>query len=130
MGDHTTRFWHQISPLDNPKGQVSADLVAEFIERVENGDSEDHDRLSRGVIAVVASPLPQWELYVDGAANQRGSGIRVVMISPEHITIEKSLRLDFSATNNEVEYEAFITDLDSVKKLKGNPLKSSVIRGW
>lgn len=44
-----------------------------------------------------------WKLYVDGAANQKESGIRIVLVSPERITIEKSLRLSFSATNNETE---------------------------
>ena len=34
--------------------------------------------------------------YVDGAANQRGSGVGLVLISPEKIIIEKSLRLGFS----------------------------------
>lgn len=68
---------------------------------------------------------------MDEATNERGSRIKIVIISLEHITIEKSLRLDFLATNNEVEYEALITGLDSVKKLKGggNPLKSSMIQG-
>ena len=32
----------------------------------------------------------------------------LVLVSPERITIEKSLRLNFSATNNETEYEALL----------------------
>ena len=59
---------------------------------------------SIGVVSVQC-PMP-WELYVDGAANQRGSRVGLVLVSPEKITIEKSLKLSFSATNNEVEYEA------------------------
>ena len=43
---------------------------------------------------------------MDGAANQQGSGVGLVLISPEKITIEKSLKLGFSATNNEAEYKA------------------------
>ena len=49
-----------------------------------------------------------WELYVDGAANQRESGVGLVLVSPEKITIEKSLRLSFSAMNNESEYEVLL----------------------
>ena len=45
---------------------------------------------------------------MDGAANQRGSGVGLVLVSPENITIEKSLRLSFSATNNEAEYEVLL----------------------
>ena len=32
----------------------------------------------------------------------------LVLVSPEKITIEKSLRLSFSGTNNEAEYEALL----------------------
>ena len=49
--------------------------------------------------------LPTWEVYVDGALNQKGSGVGLVLMSPEKVVIEKSLRLDFSATNNEAEYK-------------------------
>ena len=47
-------------------------------------------------------------MCVDGAANQRGSRVGLVLVSPEKITIEKSLRLGFSATNNESEYETLL----------------------
>ena len=43
-------------------------------------------------------------MYVDGVANHRGSAVGLVLISPEKIIIEKSLRLGFLAINNEAEY--------------------------
>ena len=58
-----------------------------------------------------------WELYVDEAANQRGSEVGLVLVSLEKITIEKSLRLSFSATNNEVEYEALLMGMMMVQKM-------------
>ena len=61
-----------------------------------------------------------WELYVDGVANQRESGVRLVLVSPEKITIEKSLRLSFSATNNEAEYETLLMRMIMVQKMGGN----------
>ena len=48
------------------------------------------------------------KVYVDGAANQRGSGLRLVLVSPKKLIIEKSLRLVFLATNNKAEYEALL----------------------
>jgi len=51
---------------------------------------------------------------VDGAANKKGSEIGVVMVSPDGITLEKSLRLKFLATNNEAEYEASLVGLNVV----------------
>ena len=43
----------------------------------------------------------------------------LVLISPERITIEKSLRLGFLATNNEAEYEALLEGMSMVQKLGG-----------
>ena len=43
----------------------------------------------------------------------------LVLVSPERITIEKSLRLGFSATNNEAEYEALLEGMSIVQKLGG-----------
>ena len=60
-----------------------------------------------------------WKVYVDGAANQRGSGVGLVLVSPERITIEKSLRLGFSAMSNEAEYEALLEGMSMVQKLGG-----------
>ena len=56
----------------------------------------------------------RWKVYVDGLANQRGSGVGLVLISLEKITIEKSLRLGFSATNNKAEYEALLQGMAMV----------------
>ena len=41
----------------------------------------------------------------------------LVLISPERIMIEKSLRLGFSATNNEAEYEALLVGMIIVQKM-------------
>ena len=43
----------------------------------------------------------------------------LVLVSPEKITIEKSLRLDFSATNNVVEYETLLVEMIMVQKMGG-----------
>ena len=44
-------------------------------------------------------------------------------MSPERITIEKSLRLNFSATNNEVEYEALLMGMMMVQKVEGKAMR-------
>ena len=58
-----------------------------------------------------------------GAANQRGSGVGLVLVSPEKITIEKYLRLGFSATNNETEYETLLVGMMMVQKMGGKMVK-------
>ena len=55
-----------------------------------------------------------WRVYVDGAANHKGSRVGLVLISLERIIIEKSLRLGFSAINNEVEYETLLAGMTMV----------------
>ena len=45
------------------------------------------------------------------------------MVSPEKITIEKSLRLGFSATNNEVEYEALLVGMAIVQRMGEKAVK-------
>ena len=62
-------------------------------------------------------------MYVDEASNQKGSGVGLVLISPEKIIIEKSLRLDFSATNNETEYEALMMGMAMVQRMGGKSVK-------
>ena len=46
----------------------------------------------------------------------------LVLVSPKSITIEKSLRLGFLATNNEAEYEALLKGMSMVQKLGGKAI--------
>ena len=110
-------------PRNSRKGQVLADLVAEFTEPpveklklVENMDGKLVGTISQH------GPSP-WEVYVDGASNQKGSGVGLVLISPKKIIIEKSLKLDFSATNNEVEYEALMMGMAMVQRMGRKSVK-------
>ena len=43
----------------------------------------------------------------------------LVIISPEKIIIEKSLRLGFSATNNKAKYEALLVVMTMVQRMGG-----------
>ena len=47
----------------------------------------------------------------------------LVVVSPERIIIEKSLRLGFSALNNEAEYEALLVGMTMVQKMRGRTLE-------
>ena len=60
-----------------------------------------------------------WKVYVDGTTNQRGSVVELVLVSPEQITIEKLLRLGFSITNNEAEYEVLLEGMSMVQRMGG-----------
>ena len=59
-------------PRTSIKGQILADLVVEFIEpQIEELESvENMDKKLVGTISQYR--LPAWEVYVDGASNQKG----------------------------------------------------------
>ena len=86
------------------------------------------DEKSVGAISL-QEPLP-WKVYVDGVVNHGGSGVRLVMISPKRITIEKSLRLSFSATNNKAEYEALLAEMSWFRRWVEKLWKFSRIQDW
>nr|XP_023916113.1 uncharacterized protein LOC112027696 [Quercus suber] len=104
-------------PHTSIKGQALTDLVAELAESLleEVVSTLNMDEKSVGMISQQGHS--SWEVYVDGAANHKGSRVGLMLVSPEKITIEKSLRLDFSATNNEAKYEALLMEIAMVQKM-------------
>ena len=47
----------------------------------------------------------------------------LVLISPEKLTTEKSLRLGFSTTNSEIEYESLLEGMSMVQRVRGKAIK-------
>ena len=82
-------------PWSSVKGQVLADLVAKFAEPFVETITEKEDMDGKLVGTISAWEISRWKVYVDGAANQKGSGIGLVLISHEGIAVEKSLRFGF-----------------------------------
>ena len=62
-------------------------------------------------------------MYIDGVSNQKGSGVGLVLVSPEKVVVEKSLRLDFPAINNEAEYETLLEGMAMVQRMGGKSIK-------
>lgn len=81
------------------KTQVLVDFMAEFTPAL--GAS----------IGICQFTIKWWHVYVDDASKARESAVEIVMVSPEGLRLEKSLRLDFHASNNEAKYEALIAGL-------------------
>ena len=106
-------------PRTSVKGQVLADLVAKFTEGPAENESNEH-RMGEKSVGLIAAQKPvQWKVYIDEAANQKGSGMGLVLISPEKLVVEKLLRLGFSTTNNEAEYEALLEGIFMVQRMGG-----------
>uniref|UniRef100_A0A2N9HPE1 Uncharacterized protein n=1 Tax=Fagus sylvatica TaxID=28930 RepID=A0A2N9HPE1_FAGSY len=112
-GAHLGAYDVHYKPRTSIKGQVLADFVAEFApEHSEQPTIEEPPRS-----AEQDEDSSYWTLYVDGAANSRGSGLGIVLISPEGKMLEQAVRLGFGASNNEAEYEALLHGLRAAKRL-------------
>ena len=98
-------------------------MVAKFAECPEEIGVEQHGMDGKSVGLISAQAPSPWKVYMDGVANQQGSELGLVLISPKRITIEKSLRLGFFATNNEAEYEALLIRMAMVQKMGGKTVE-------
>ena len=62
-------------------------------------------------------------MFVNEASNSKGSRARIVLVSPEGVVLEQAVRLKFSASNNEAEYEALMIGLRTARKLGASHLQ-------
>ena len=100
IADYTGRItiWNTIlgafdikyMPRTSIKGQVLADLVAEFAEPPVEVATGERSMDGKSVGAVSMPGPPCWKVYVNGTANQRGSRVGLVLESPEKTIIEKN----------------------------------------
>ena len=110
-------------PRTSIKGQVLANLVAEFTKPEIEALPSNGNMNEKLVGTISQYCLTTWEVHVDGASNQKGSGVGLVLMSPEKVVIEKSLRLDFSTTNNEAKYETLLVGMAMVQRIGGKSIK-------
>ena len=60
----------------------------------------------------------KWIIHVDGSSTQHAEGIGVVLQSPEGDKLTYRVRLQYQATNNEVEYKALLKGLELAKSIE------------
>ena len=112
-----TEFDIQYVTQKSVKGSIVADHLASL--PVSNDRSIDDDFPDEQFVSVAS--ISGWRLYFDGATNQSGFGISILLISPQGDHIPRSIRLAFFnhhwLTNNVVEYEACITGLETTLDL-------------
>jgi ribonuclease HI len=85
------------------KGQVVADFI------VYHAVDMDH---SANFIQ-----LKPWRLYFDGSVCSKRQGAGCVAVSSSGVYIDLSIRLEFTGTNNQVEYESLLQGLEFLKDL-------------
>ncbi|GKF07566.1 putative ribonuclease H-like domain-containing protein, partial [Tanacetum coccineum] len=70
---------------------------------------------------VPSAPLDKtnlWKLYTDGASNDHGSGAGLILIDPEGTEYSYAIRLNFTNSNNDAEYEALLAGLRIAVRMK------------
>ncbi|GJY60743.1 reverse transcriptase domain-containing protein [Tanacetum coccineum] len=68
----------------------------------------------------------EWVLYTDESSSIKGSGVGLVLISPIKTEYTYALRLNFTSTNNQVEYKALLAGLRIAKKMKVQSLSVNI----
>lgn len=104
-----SEFYIEFKPRVSIKGQAIADFILEFTRADSVWDKE------RGEKSIWSTHV--WKFFVDGSTNWEGAGIRIILEKPNQRKIEKAFILNFSASNNEAEYEALLTGLKLAKDL-------------
>ena len=63
-----------------------------------------------------------WTLYVDNASNIKGNGVGIILEGLDIVTLEEALKINFRASNNQVEYEALIAGLKLAREVRAKRL--------
>jgi ribonuclease HI len=92
------------------KSQALADFVADFSSDIVEEANKEVQQLEEAG--------GNWILYTDGASNIRGTGLGILLKSPQGDIIPLSISCEFQATNNEAEYEALIAGLQLAKDME------------
>lgn len=92
LGEFDNKYW----PRTTIKGQAVAEFATE---------------LTTLVLQEKTLKLKLWQIYVDGSSNHEAEevGLVIEILEEEHIEFE--IKLEYSPTNNEAEYEALIAGL-------------------
>ncbi|GJZ49551.1 reverse transcriptase domain-containing protein [Tanacetum coccineum] len=67
-----------------------------------------------------------WILFTDGSSCVDGSGAGLILTNPEGMEFTYALRFEFTATNNEAEYEALIAGLRIAARMGVRNLEANV----
>lgn len=93
-----------------PRGNIKSQVITKFL-------IEFNSPLGKEVPYVLT-------LLVDDAPNLKGSDIMIVLEGLDNILIEKSLRLEFRYSNDQVEYEFLIVTMNLVMEMGVSNLKA------
>nr|GEV91930.1 hypothetical protein [Tanacetum cinerariifolium] len=100
-------------PQNAIKGQVLADFLTEV--PMGTGNAEVCSLANN-------TKVEKWTLFTNGASSLKGAGAGLVLIDPTGTEYTYAIRLNFTSTNNEAEYEALLAKLRITGKMKAPSL--------
>ncbi|GJS25325.1 reverse transcriptase domain-containing protein [Tanacetum coccineum] len=110
LGEHNISY----RPRTAVKGQILADFLIEKPE-------------TDAVLPQSEVKLQEpWILFTDGSSCVDGSGAGLILTNPEGMEFTYALRFEFTATNNEAEYEALIAGLRIAARMGVRNLEANV----
>ena len=92
------------------KAQALVDFVAEFMSKEGEPTEKEEERASR------------WTIHSDGSSTKNAGGVGIIIRFPEGDIIKRPIRLHYTTTNNEIEYEALLAGLKMAKTLGATEL--------
>ncbi|GKC97368.1 reverse transcriptase domain-containing protein [Tanacetum coccineum] len=106
------------------KGQVLSDFLADSSTEINVTPEVANNPMVEGIpessnAREDLTPGPRaWRIYTDRASNNEGSGAGLILIAPDDVEYFYALRLNFSNSNNDVEYEALLAGLRIAKEMQ------------
>ncbi|GKE94977.1 reverse transcriptase domain-containing protein, partial [Tanacetum coccineum] len=101
LGEHNITY--------RPRTSVKGHILADFL--VEKPDESLPD------LSVAETLQEPWTLFTNGSSCVDGFGVGLILTSPERMEFTYALRFQFTASNNEAEYEALIVGLRIVAQI-------------
>lgn len=93
------------------KSQVLADFIADF-------SFDEMLSVERELFEVSNSNMEWLTLFVNGSNKSKGSGVGIMLISPNRDRIKRAILCEVKTTNNKAEYKALIVGLALATELK------------
>jgi ribonuclease HI len=84
--------------------------VAEFTSKDDEPNDKEENQVSR------------WTIHADGSSTKNAGEVGIIIRSPEGDIIKWAIRLQYTITNNEAEYEALLAGLKMAKTLGATEL--------
>ena len=95
------------------KNTIKRKVIAEHCAGHPVGEDDINDDFPNEDVLNVEEKVT-WKMYFDGASNQHGYEVGVLLIAADGVHIPLSVKMKFVATNNVAEYEACIVGLKVV----------------